>query len=223
MSDTNMEVAYRWAILLGHSMDLSQQTRSDHERLVNIVTAIQETCMTNEFNHDRSVFRENMGRLPLSTEEPYVLQQFYTYNLQRRQRLFDCIANAIQHLLAVGYNERVSVGLTLWSACIATAKTLDNRRQYSEVQLTEIVNTLKERAEADAIYRTGQEIGCLYMVRVDERQFINFERFSENSAARKYQSICHQNSQAEKLNPYGEGHFYMNALRSAFAPKRRIA
>jgi len=65
--------------------------------------------------------------------------------------------------------------------CISTAKILDNRRQYSEAQLTEIVNTLKERAEADDIYRAGQEIGCLYIVRVDERQFINFERFPEDS------------------------------------------
>jgi hypothetical protein len=34
---------------------------------------------------------------------------------------------------------------------------------------------LKERAEADAIYRRGQEIACLYMLRVNEGQFLNLE------------------------------------------------
>jgi hypothetical protein len=193
MGDYNMEVAYRWAVLFGRHTKLTQQTETDHDRLITVVTLIQNICITNEFNHDKNVFGENIGRLPLRSEEPYILQQFYTYNLERRQRLFHCIANAIQPLLEMSRNERVSTGLILWSACIATAKILDNRRGYSQAQLTEIVNILKERAEANAIHRTGQEIACLYMIRVDEGQFINFERFPENSAPRRHQSLCSRN------------------------------
>jgi hypothetical protein len=45
-----------------------------------------------------------------------------------------CIANAIQHLLAVGYKECVSVGLTLWSACIAT----EDIRQWKRISRSSI-------------------------------------------------------------------------------------
>jgi hypothetical protein len=80
MVDYNMEVAYRWALLLYQPQKLAQITETDHDRLISIITAIQDNCITNEFDYDRNIFRENMGRPPLQTEEPRVLQQFYTYN-----------------------------------------------------------------------------------------------------------------------------------------------
>jgi hypothetical protein len=86
-------------------------------------------------------------------------------------------------------NERVSVGLVLWGACIATSKVLDNKREYSESQLTEVVNGLRKRAGAHPIHRTGQGIACLYMTRIDEGRFINFERFPRNSAPRRHEQI----------------------------------
>jgi hypothetical protein len=134
-----------------------------------------------------------MGRLPFPAEEPNVLQQFYKYNQERRQRFLDCIANAIRPSLEMNDNERVSVGQVLWSACIATSKVLDNKRQYSEDQLTEVINVWKERGEADSIHRKGQEIACLYMTRVGERRFINFERFPRNSAPRRHEQIFVEN------------------------------
>jgi hypothetical protein len=192
MGDYNMDVAYRWAVSLGLSTRLSAETENDYDKLVDIVMALENVCITDEFEYDRNVFRENMGRLPSQAEEPFVLQQFYTYNLERRQRLFDCITNATRPYLDMDDNERLSVGLVLWSACVATSKALDNRREYSEAQLTNVVNVLRERADAHAIHRSGQEIACLYMNRVGEGRFINFQRFPGNSAPRTYEQICRE-------------------------------
>lgn len=194
MSDYNMEVAYRWALSLDQPTEFIQQVDTDHDRLISIVTAIQDICITNEFNYDRNIFRENVGRPSLPTEEPYVLQQFYAYSQERRQRLFDCIVIAVRPSLpALSDSQIVSLGLMLWNACISTSKVLDNRREYSQSQLTELANILEERAEENIIYRRGQEIACLYMIQVGQGQFINFERFSLNSAPRRHQTTCHQN------------------------------
>jgi hypothetical protein len=163
--DINPETALDWANEINWPLGLKPQTDDNLDVLVETVDVV-EWCLAQEFDIDRRNFLVKHGYWPRTWEEEQRALIFLkNYDVGRKNRMKDCIANKTLVLLN-HYDEqcRKKIALTLWSACIRTAKTLSIQAENdpNESKNLIFIEYIHPKCDDNAYYRIGVEIAAIW-------------------------------------------------------------
>lgn len=203
--DINPETALDWANEINWPLELDAQTDSNVDVLIEIVDVV-EWCLTQEFDIDRQNFLKKHGYWPKTWEEEQrALIFFKDYDVNRKNRMKDCIANKTQDLLKP-YDEqcRKKIGLTLWSACIRTAKTLSIQAQNDPDERKNLIfiEYIHPKCDDSTFYKMGVEIAALW--RPDPSGIDFVYGVPHTSPARRYEYEWSRRKGTRDIHRYSE-------------------
>ncbi|HEY7572957.1 MAG TPA: hypothetical protein VH796_16480 [Nitrososphaeraceae archaeon] len=186
--DPNMETLYKWA-LCHEGLDLLPSDLENNIEKLIVVVDIVNNCLGKEFEKDKNDFRQTHDRFPKPEEEPFILVPCQEYDSGRKEEFLNCINRSLSESIR-GVNEKyqLNLALRLWSSCLATAKTLSLKTQSginSEEKRRALITKIDDMASTDKIYRSGEEIACMWQ---PDPTNVNFEGVPASSNARRYES-----------------------------------
>jgi hypothetical protein len=183
--DPNMKTLYEWASKFPSLVDLPG--RMELGTLIKIIDKVNR-CLGIEFDKDKDAFRQKYCRDPRPEEEPFILAPCQDYSIDRKEEFLNCIKRSYGEV-GVLFDEEyyLNVALRLWSACLATAKTLSLQTQSglnTEETRRKSICEIDDIAKKDAICRRGEEIACIWQ---PDPKNVSFDGVPSNSYARKYE------------------------------------
>lgn len=177
----------------------------DVDILIQIVDAV-EWCITQQFENDRDNFLRREGSWPITPEdEQRALIFFKDYDSDRKKEMKNCIANKSTFLLG-NYDEecRKKIALTLWSACLRTAKTLSilPEKDPEERKNLIFIEFIHPKCDDNPFYKIGVEIAALWQPDPLKVDFVC--GVPHSSPARRYECEWSQRKGTRDIHRYSE-------------------